>query len=160
MRSFLIGFCGFCAGFIFAAVALYSTLDDAPPRAEAATPSAESRAAAAPAEPARPVQSPEERVREIAQSVAVETLLEMKRNMRDPSSARFRNLYAVNVGTTERPMPVVCGEVNARNAFGGYTGFIQFYAAGSFVKTAQMDGFNSLFAENCIQHPSIMPINF
>ena len=43
--------------------------------------------------------------------------------LRDPASAQFRNLRIV---TTILDTKKVCGEVNARNGFGGYTGFTPF----------------------------------
>jgi hypothetical protein len=46
--------------------------------------------------------------------------------LRDPGSAEFRNLRFYSGGD----VPVTCGEVNAKNAFGGYTGFERFIAAG------------------------------
>ena len=44
--------------------------------------------------------------------------------LKDPSSARYQNLTY----RTRGPLGVVCGEVNARNSFGGYTGFKDFIA--------------------------------
>lgn len=43
--------------------------------------------------------------------------------MKDPSSTQFRRLQAVTLkdGTVR-----VCGEVNAKNSFGGYNGFSPF----------------------------------
>ena len=48
--------------------------------------------------------------------------------MKDPQSAQFRNIRAAMV-TFEGQSPKidVCGEMNARNAFGGYVGFKTFY---------------------------------
>ena len=43
--------------------------------------------------------------------------------LRDPSSVVIRNVYFVTKGTEE----IVCGEVNGKNAYGGYAGFTQFY---------------------------------
>lgn len=45
-------------------------------------------------------------------------------DMKDPDSVQFRNMAA-----TRSPSGVtyVCGEVNARNGFGGYVGFSPFY---------------------------------
>lgn len=43
-------------------------------------------------------------------------------SLKDPDSALFRNQY---VGRR-----ALCGEVNARNAMGGYTGYSRFIAAG------------------------------
>lgn len=42
--------------------------------------------------------------------------------LKDPESAKFRDITAVEVGGTI----VVCGQVNAKNAMGGYTGFKRF----------------------------------
>jgi hypothetical protein len=44
--------------------------------------------------------------------------------MKDPNSAQFRNWHAF-----ESQMGlIVCGEVNARNSYGGYVGFTHFVA--------------------------------
>lgn len=40
--------------------------------------------------------------------------------LKDPTSAQFRGLRFVNGDT------VLCGEVNARNSYGGYVGFVAF----------------------------------
>lgn len=42
--------------------------------------------------------------------------------LRDPDSAQFRNVRAIGTKDTL----YVCGEVNARNSFGGYTGHVPF----------------------------------
>jgi hypothetical protein len=41
--------------------------------------------------------------------------------LRDPDSAVFRNVHPTPNGVT------LCGEVNAKNGYGGYTGFKKFY---------------------------------
>lgn len=50
--------------------------------------------------------------------------------LRDPASAEFRD---VRVGRAKEkdggPESMVCGEVNAKNAMGGYAGFARFVAA-------------------------------
>lgn len=43
----------------------------------------------------------------------------VKAELRDPASARFRNVRTMASGIT-------CGEVNAKNAVGGYSGFQKF----------------------------------
>ncbi len=46
----------------------------------------------------------------------------IRASMNDPASTQFRNVR-------QGPTPdVICGEVNARNAFGGYAPFARFYA--------------------------------
>lgn len=44
-------------------------------------------------------------------------------NLKDPESARFRTVFISPKGKA------VCGEVNAKNAMGGYAGFKRFIAA-------------------------------
>lgn len=48
---------------------------------------------------------------------------EAKALLKDPESARFRN---VHIGIDILGNKKVCGEINAKNAFGGYTGFTPF----------------------------------
>lgn len=40
--------------------------------------------------------------------------------LRDPASAQYRNFVAYAIGQGET---LVCGELNAKNGFGGYVGF-------------------------------------
>lgn len=49
----------------------------------------------------------------------------VSRTMRDPASVQFRDLntYVLSV-TGDR---ILCGELNARNGFGGYSGYAPFY---------------------------------
>jgi hypothetical protein len=62
-------------------------------------------------------------------------------SLREPSSATFRNVF---IG--KRPPPtktlkiIVCGEINARNGFGGYTGFQHFIVSGGSVYTGRIAG--------------------
>lgn len=41
----------------------------------------------------------------------------VSQHLKDPDSAKFRNQHGM------------CGEVNAKNGFGGYTGYVRFMAA-------------------------------
>lgn len=45
--------------------------------------------------------------------------------MKDPESVRFRN---VSIKTFEGK-PIICGEVNGKNSYGGYVGFQRFVAS-------------------------------
>jgi hypothetical protein len=47
------------------------------------------------------------------------------KKLRDPESARFRNVRSV--GDQGVLGEVICGEVNAKNAMGGYVGFRKFH---------------------------------
>jgi len=57
----------------------------------------------------------------------------IKGQLKDPESATFRNVHFYSGGGT----PVVCGEVNARNGFGGYTGYERFVAAGTLIAAVE-----------------------
>lgn len=46
--------------------------------------------------------------------------------LKDPESAQFRDVYVSN----SFGIPLVCGEVNAKNSFGGYTGYQRFISGG------------------------------
>lgn len=50
-----------------------------------------------------------------------------KDNLKDPGSAQFRNIQKPKKfwgkSLTLNPYWLICGEVNAKNSFGGYTGF-------------------------------------
>lgn len=48
---------------------------------------------------------------------------ELTRDFLDPDAARFRNLYLIM-----DKVRALCGEVNAKNKFGAYSGFRPFYA--------------------------------
>jgi hypothetical protein len=50
---------------------------------------------------------------------------QVRAGLRDPGSAQFRNVRVIGQRPYER---AVCGELNARNALGGYTGFQGFVA--------------------------------
>lgn len=73
--------------------------------------------------------------------------------LKDPESAQFRNLRLDIVDQ-------VCGEVNARNGYGGYTGFKLFHvvndkafiekeAIGSKQEVALIENTNAMMAASC-----------
>lgn len=47
----------------------------------------------------------------------------VREHLKDPKSAEFRNVYP---SQTPKGTPAICGEVNSKNAFGGYTGYKPF----------------------------------
>lgn len=51
----------------------------------------------------------------------------VKAQMKDPGSVRFRNS---RFNVYDDKVPVVCGEINAKNGFGGHTGFQKYIASG------------------------------
>jgi hypothetical protein len=97
--------------------------------------------------PPEPVQTAEEKRQALAEYMsksAYDTLDVIRSQARDPSSAQFRNVWAMED-------MAVCGEVNARNGFGGYSGFVPFFGIGTAVYTAESGG-EKFFAENYSRH--------
>lgn len=51
----------------------------------------------------------------------------LAKKLKDPESARIEGLKRTNfLNTKGVPTPAVCGTVNAKNSFGGYTGAVPF----------------------------------
>ena len=55
-----------------------------------------------------------------------ELLTDVRYSLKDPAAAQFRNVRTYGDGTGTY---VVCGMVNGKNSFGGYTGFQPFRAS-------------------------------
>ena len=78
----------------------------------------------------------------------------VKARLKDPDSADFRNAHFYS-GSGKA---VVCGEVNAKNGFGGFTGFERFVASGTdvVVLASDMASANEMakaWDELCIRGP-------
>lgn len=53
--------------------------------------------------------------------------------LKDPDSAQFRNLVVHEIAKDDGTVLYnVCGEINAKNSFGGYVGFRPFYFSGDW----------------------------
>jgi hypothetical protein len=67
----------------------------------------------------------------------------LARTMRDPGSATFRNVFLYKrINAKPGRQVTVCGEVNARNGYGGLTGFQQFMVSGDSVYVGKMLSFD------------------
>jgi hypothetical protein len=69
--------------------------------------------------------------------------------MKDPASVQFRNLYVSRSGPLgEAPggLLILCGQVNAKNTYGGYVGFKDFYAAEVILQRVDPEEADSSFA--------------
>lgn len=69
-----------------------------------------------------------------------ETMKIVKSTLKDPESAEFRNVKGY------------CGEVNAKNSYGGYTGFDKFYVSDQipvFVNKDELLEFNLGWVAHC-----------
>lgn len=67
-------------------------------------------------------------------------------DLKDPESARFRNLQVFHTSTGAR---AVCGEFNAKNSYGAYTGYKKFAAAKSVVFTSEDTTWSVLYPALC-----------
>ncbi len=55
-------------------------------------------------------------------------------NLIDPASARYRSVFIrTTIGRDQLPHLTICGQVNAKNAMGGYTGWTAFAYSGGAV---------------------------
>ena len=80
----------------------------------------------------------EERTR--LHAYAYSTIDTLARTLRDADSAEFRNIQVIMGQGDLQELKLVTGEVNAKNAFGAYTGFEKFVGAPGFVSLrSQMD---------------------
>lgn len=73
----------------------------------------------------------------------------VKTKLKDPESAQFRNLVVHDV---KNGSALICGQVNAKNAFGGYVGFRNFFALGDVAQISSGEGdtsFDVLFLHFC-----------
>lgn len=98
------------------------------PKAKTAPPNLEAETAKAQSSPLN------DRTKQIAW---IEISKDAVRNrLKDPRSAQFRNVvFHAYQGTT----PVVCGEVNATNSYGGYSGYQGFIASGETLVFIESD---------------------
>jgi len=91
--------------------------------------------------------SPETLQRNHELDLKLDTEEKLKASLKDPSSAEFRNVRVSHHGGRTH----VCGEVNAKNSFGGYTGFMRFVGSPALVITEETLGRNDkarkLFSE-------------
>lgn len=69
------------------------------------------------------------------------------RKLKDPESARFRGVFTMRGS--------VCGEVNAKNSYGGYVGFKRFLAIEGLLVMLDDDGmaFAQMHDETCSKIP-------
>lgn len=59
----------------------------------------------------------------------------IRQKLKDPDSAKFRNAAFVRFHNA----PLVCGEVNSKNGFGGFTGYQHFIGGGQTMAFLEED---------------------
>ena len=78
---------------------------------------------------------------EASSTLENEAMEKIKANLKDSDSAKFQNVKTI---TNSKAEESVCGEVNARNAFGGYTGFTPFAYTNKNIYLVSDDDSNSI----------------
>jgi hypothetical protein len=74
----------------------------------------------------------------------------MQKALKDPDSAQFRNITVEDQATFDPKVPgIACGEVNARNSFGGYTGYVDFMVVAGVPMEDGIKGFTRLWNKHC-----------
>ena len=71
----------------------------------------------------------------------------VKNELKDPDSAQFKDVRA---NYTEEFNVVACGQVNAKNEFGGYTGFRRFVSSGQSVILEGRDNITDAWSKACL----------
>lgn len=78
----------------------------------------------------------------VAKQVMTNGKATLLNQLKDPDSAKFRNVFTADDVAT-------CGEVNAKNAMGGYVGFKRFIAFADRVRMEGSDTFDFMWATTC-----------
>jgi hypothetical protein len=101
-------------------------------------------------EPERPITAAEKKAQQ-EKWFGAETIVAAERAVRgalkDPDAAQFRDVRA---NYTEEFGVVACGRVNAKNEFGGYTGFRRFVSSGKNVILEGRDNVADAWAGACL----------
>lgn len=121
------------------------------PAAVAETPQKQAQEPEAPKpEPRRPMTATEKKAQQ-EKWFGAETIVAAERAVRgelkDPDAAQFRDVRA---NYTEEFGVVACGRVNAKNEFGGYTGFRRFVSSGKSIILEGRDNIADAWAEACL----------
>jgi hypothetical protein len=76
---------------------------------------------------------------------------ELVHSLKDPESARFREMFVSSQSDGGSLRPVLCGQVNAKNSMGGYGGFQRFVvtSAGVTIEEDGSGGFSFLWDDAC-----------
>ena len=72
--------------------------------------------------------------------------------LKDPESARFRNEFFSMSEHGENPVKSLCGEFNAKNAYGGYPGFKRYIVAATgmvMIEGQETDSFDPVWTVWC-----------
>lgn len=79
----------------------------------------------------------------------------LTKTLKDPSSAQFKNMVAYG-SPNSVIVTFLCGEVNAKNSYGGYIGFRRFFTIGEHTSEIENDKngyvFDQMWPTTCSGH--------
>lgn len=82
----------------------------------------------------------------------------LEESLRDPGSAKYEDVAAYRVSSGGF---VFCGRINAKNGFGGYTGFERFIASPVIVGTeGTVEGFGEVWSQFCSPASKVQAVWF
>lgn len=82
----------------------------------------------------------------------------LKDSLRDPDSAKYEGVKAHRVAAGGF---VFCGRINAKNGFGGFTGFERFVASPAIAGTERsVDGFDEVWSQFCSPSSEVQQVWF
>lgn len=121
------------------------------PAPAAETPQKQAKEPEAPKpEPERPMTAAEKKAQQ-EKWFGAETIVAaeraVRRELKDPGAAQFKDVRA---NYTEEFDVVACGQVNAKNEFGGYTGFRRFVSGGQSVILEGRDNIADAWMGACL----------
>ncbi|WP_440221862.1 hypothetical protein ACQQ2N_12265 [Dokdonella sp. MW10] len=138
LRDFVVGMLGMVALIVVVVWACWTFLMDHEP----------------PPAPAPVVEEPMTPERRAGMMITAAKML-IPKHLKDPDSARFRNLVAVN-GPDD--IIIVCGEVNSKNSFGALAGFSRFIFAEVLTvmeDNSPADAFRKAWNSRCAGKPPL-----
>lgn len=93
-----------------------------------------------------------------AAAFAANAVEKARAGLKDPFSARFRNVYL----SDSQIGPMVCGELNAKNSYGAYVGFRRFFSNGVLIEHDDSKDLRSHFdtgwRDYCSQQVASVPV--
>lgn len=95
---------------------------------------------------------------ELVYEVASVSLRKLKNTLQDPYSVEFRDVWAVRAPVNGTEVIGVCGVMNAKDAFGAYTGETMFVHVGS-LWTPEQNGFAGVFQQFCVDGEKVLQIH-
>lgn len=85
----------------------------------------------------------------------------LEAGLKDPDSAKYKDVHAYRYNLKGKNVYVFCGEIDAKNGFGGYTGYERFVATPAIAATeSEMKDMDKLWDSMCSPKNEVGPVRF